>query len=62
MVDFSLPEEVEKIRDMTREFALKEIRPASIELDRIVDPAEAYTSDTMKRVLSRAYEVGFGRG
>ena len=59
MVDFALPEEVEKIRDMTREFAQKEIRPASIELDRIVDPVEAYSSDTMRRVLSRAYEVGF---
>ncbi len=59
MVDFALPEEVEKIRDMTREFAQKELRPAAAELDQIQDPEEAYTSDTMKRVLSRAYEIGF---
>ena len=59
MVDFSLPEEIEKIRDMTREFAQKEVRPAATELDRIRDPEEAYTSETMRRLLSRAYEVGF---
>ena len=59
MVDFALPEEVEKIRDMTREFAKKELRPAAAELDLIQDPEEAYTSDTMRRVLSRAYEIGF---
>ena len=59
MVDFALPEEVEKIRDMTREFAQKELRPAAAELDRIEDPEAAYTSDTMRRVLSRAYEIGF---
>ena len=59
MVDFALSEEVEKIRDMTREFARQEVRPAGIELDRIQDPEEAYTSDTMRCVLSRAYEIGF---
>ena len=59
MVDFALPEETEKIRDMTREFARQELRPAGVELDRIPNPEEAYTSDTMRRVLSRAYEVGF---
>lgn len=59
MVDFALPEEVEKIRDMTREFAQQEMRPAGIELDRIKDPEEAYKSDTMRRVLSLAYEIGF---
>jgi alkylation response protein AidB-like acyl-CoA dehydrogenase len=59
MVDFALPEEVEKIRDMTREFARKELRPAAAEIDQIQDPEAAYTSDAMKRVLSRAYEIGF---
>ncbi len=59
MVDFALSEEVEKIRDMTREFARQEVRPAAIELDRIAEPEKAYTSDTMRRVLSRSYEVGF---
>jgi len=59
MVDFALPEEVEKIRDMTREFARQEVRPAGIALDRMPNPEEAYTSDTMRRVLARAYEVGF---
>ncbi|OGO51932.1 MAG: hypothetical protein A2148_04605 [Chloroflexi bacterium RBG_16_68_14] len=59
MVDFSLPEEIEKMREMTREFARQEVRPAGIELDRIPEPEKAYTSDTMRRVLSRAYEVGF---
>ena len=59
MVDFALPEEVEKIRDMTREFAQQELRPAGIEIDRISDPEEAYTCDTMRRVLARAYEIGY---
>ena len=59
MVDFALPEEVEKIRDMTREFAQKELRPAAAKLDLIQDPEEAYASDTMRSVLSRAYEIGF---
>ncbi len=59
MVDFALPEEVEKIRDMTREFARQEMRPAGIALDRVPDPEEAYTSDTMRAVLSRAYDIGF---
>ncbi len=59
MVDFSLPEEVEKIRDMTREFARQVLRPAGVELDRMQDPEEAYHSDTMRRVLSQAYEIGF---
>ncbi len=59
MVDFSLPEEVEKIRDMTREFARQELRPAGIELDRISEPEQAYTSDTLRRVLARAYEIGY---
>ncbi len=59
MVDFALPEEVEKIRDMTREFARQELRPAGTELDRIQDPEDAYKSDTMRRVLSLAYEIGY---
>lgn len=59
MVDFSLPDELQKIRDMTREFAHKEVRPAATELDRIQDPEEAYNSETMRRVLARAYEIGF---
>ncbi len=59
MVDFALPEEVEKIRDMTREFARQEMRPAGIALDRMLDPEEAYTSDAMRNVLARAYDIGF---
>jgi len=59
MVDFALPEEVEKIRDMTREFARQELRPAGVALDRIPDPETAYTSETMRRVLARAYDAGF---
>ena len=59
MVDFSLSDELEKIRQMTREFARKEVRPAGVELDRMAEPEQAYTSDTLRRVLARAYEVGF---
>src|SRR5512143_3038747 len=54
MVDFALTEEVTKIRDMTREFARQEMRPAGIALDRIQDPEEAYTGDTMRALLGRA--------
>lgn len=59
MVDFALEEEVEKIRDMTREFARQVIRPAGIALDRIQDPEKAYASATMRDVLSQAYEIGY---
>ncbi len=59
MVDFTLPEEVERIRDMTRDFARNEIRPAGIEIDRIPDPEAAYTSDRMRRLLADAYGLGF---
>ncbi|MDE3097375.1 MAG: acyl-CoA dehydrogenase family protein [Chloroflexota bacterium] len=59
MVDFALPEEVRKIQEMTREFARQEMRPAGVALDRVQDPEDAYTSDTMRRVLARAYDVGF---
>ena len=59
MVDFSLPDELQKIRDMTREFARKEVRPAGVELDRMPEPEQAYTSETLRRVLARAYELGF---
>ncbi len=59
MVDFALPEDVERIRDMTRDFARREMRPAGIEIDRIADPEAAYTSDRFRRVLAQAYELGF---
>jgi len=59
MVNFTLPEEVERIRDMTRDFARSEVRPAGVEIDRIPDPETAYTSDHMRRVLAHAYELGF---
>ncbi len=53
MADFALPEEVEKIRDMTREFARKKVRPAAAEFDQAQGREEAYASDTMRRVLRR---------
>lgn len=59
MVDFSLSEDVERIRDMTRDFAHREMRPAGIEIDRIADPEEAYTGSRLRSVLSQAYELGF---
>lgn len=59
MVSFTLSEEVERIRDMTREFARNEVRPAGIEIDRIPDPEAAYTGERMQRLLANAYELGF---
>ncbi len=59
MVDFALTEEVERIREMTRDFARREMRPAGIEIDRIADPEAAYTSARLRGVLAQAYELGF---
>lgn len=59
MVDFALPEEIEKIRDMTREFARQELRPAGAVLDRVPEPEKAFTSETMRKVLAHSYEIGF---
>ncbi|HYM16614.1 MAG TPA: acyl-CoA dehydrogenase family protein [Dehalococcoidia bacterium] len=59
MVDLALSEEVERIRDMTRDFARHEMRRAGIEIDEIADPTAAYTSETLRRVLAHAYELGF---
>jgi alkylation response protein AidB-like acyl-CoA dehydrogenase len=59
MVDFALTEDVERIRDTTRDFARREMRPAGIEIDRIADPEAAYTGDRLRRVLAQAYEQGF---
>jgi len=59
MVDFALSDDVERIRDMTRDFARTAVRPAATELDRIADPETAYRSQTMRRVLAEAYELGF---
>lgn len=61
MVSFTLSEEVERIRDMTRDFARNEVRPAGIEIDRIPDPETAYTGERMQRLLASAYELGFHR-
>jgi alkylation response protein AidB-like acyl-CoA dehydrogenase len=59
MVNFMLSDEVERIRDMTRDFARNEVRPAGVEIDRIPEPEAAYTGDRMRRLLADAYELGF---
>jgi alkylation response protein AidB-like acyl-CoA dehydrogenase len=59
VVDFALPEELERIRDTARDFARKEVRPAGVALDAMPHPEQAYTSDTLRHVLGQAYEIGF---
>jgi len=70
MIDFSLTEEQKAIQKTARDFALKEIRPVAVELDKRSDPKEAIARDIYRKGLRLGFNTvtipqkygGSGRG
>lgn len=52
------PEQI-AIKEETHKFAKEELRPASIELDKINDPQEMIESDLLHSTLRKGYELGY---
>lgn len=59
MIDFTMTETQEQLVNTARDFGKKELEPAEIELDKMADPDEAFRSETFKRTMARAFELGF---
>lgn len=59
MFGFELPDDVAEVADLARDFVGKELHEAEAAIDRIADPAAAYTSPEMQNILGRMYEMGF---
>ena len=56
MIDFSLTEEQKMLQETARKFAINEIRPVAIELDRSHDPNKSFPLELIKKGL----QLGFG--
>ena len=59
MIDFAPTEEQTEFQQLARRFAREVIRPAEIELDKMADPDEAFASETFRKTMAQAYELGF---
>ena len=57
MIDFDLTEEQSAIQRTTRDFAQKEIKPLSVEADRIPDPKDVFPR--VSGVVMKGIELGF---
>jgi acyl-CoA dehydrogenase len=55
MIGFELTEEQQQLQEVARRFAEHEIKPIAAQVDSIVDPAEAYPKD----VIRKGFELGF---
>jgi len=55
MIDFTLTEDQLRLQDMARKFAEKEVKPGAAEIDRIVDPRDAFAAEATRK----ACELGF---
>lgn len=60
-MDFDVPAELRDWLGSLREAAREELRPAEQALDRILDPAEAYTSATYREARARGGELGINK-
>jgi alkylation response protein AidB-like acyl-CoA dehydrogenase len=58
MTDFTLPQQAEELRRHAADFAEGVLGPAEREIDQIADPEEAYRSETFKKAMAEAYEMG----
>ncbi|MGH7812960.1 MAG: acyl-CoA dehydrogenase family protein [Candidatus Binataceae bacterium] len=55
-----LPSEIESLREQARKFARDVLRPASIALDKMPDPASVTADDSpLRRVYREAYQLGY---
>lgn len=59
MIDFKPSEIQEQMLETARKFGRDVFAPAEIELDKIPQPEAAYQSETFRRALAGAYEIGF---
>lgn len=55
MIDFELSEEQRQLQETARRFAENEIKPIAIDVDRVLDPAQSYP----KEVIRKGFELGF---
>ncbi|HUO04257.1 MAG TPA: acyl-CoA dehydrogenase family protein [Candidatus Binataceae bacterium] len=55
-----LPKEIESLRENVRHFAKNVLRPASISLDKMSDPADTLTANSpLRDVYRQAYQLGY---
>jgi len=60
-IELNLSEEDCAVRDMAHKFAEEVVRPAGIELDRLVDPADVIAPDSVLwKVFEKYHELGLG--
>ncbi|MBW2268462.1 MAG: acyl-CoA/acyl-ACP dehydrogenase [Deltaproteobacteria bacterium] len=60
-LEVGLSDEEQAIREMAHKFAEEVVRPAGIELDRLVDPADVIAPDSILwDVFKQYHELGFG--
>ncbi len=58
-LNIDLTSEQESIKEETRKFALEVLRPASLELDKISDPAEVIKSKLFWDTMKKGYQLGY---
>jgi len=56
MIDFSLTEEQRALQETARRFAINEIRPVAVELDRAHDPEKSFPHE----LINKGMQLGFG--
>lgn len=59
MVDFSLTEEQKMMKEQARKFAINELRPAEVAIDKIPDPVEAFNSEHYHGIKKKMYQMGY---
>ncbi len=58
-LNIDLTDEQIAIKDETHRFAKEVLRPASLELDKLHDPADVMNSDTFRNAFKKGYELGY---
>ena len=58
-INYTLNEEQKMMQEQARKFAMAEIRPAELALDKIPDSEETFKSDIYKEIKKRVYQMGY---